>query len=305
MKENKIFDYAEQFLNYAKRSHKFSKNTVDAYKNDVYKFLRFMDNKGIKNITSIDKNLAFVYYNFVSETLKKRSLMRNISSLRSFFNYLKREGLYKGINPFSNIKFKGFAPRELTALSVQDITKLTKVLHSDGFVESRNKAIILFIYSTGLRASEITNACLTNLDLKKAIYVCDSMNIKRTIPFSKELLPTLKTYLNERKGLLKKVHTKHSYTKYLFLNRRGGKITRQTVYIIVQKKAEEAKLNKNVTPGTLRNSLALHLLSSGTREKIVKNILGYTTVVPKYAYSPNIKRTKFILLSTHPAFKKH
>ncbi len=304
MEKNKMLSYAEKFLNYTARSHKFSNNTVDAYKNDIYKFLNFIENSGIKDIENVDENVALTYYKFMNETFKERSIMRNISSLRSFFNYLKRNTIYKKKNPFSNIKFRGFTARKLKYLSVQDTAKLAKTLRSDGFFESRDKSMVLFAYSTGLRASEIANAYLENLDLKKATYSCDSMGVNRTVPFSKKLVPVLKTYLNERRKLLKRVRVKRSNEKYLFLNRLGGKITRQTVYIVVQRKAEEAKLSDNVTPGTLRNSLAMHLLSSGAQEELVKNIMGYTTIVPKYTYIPSIRRTKFVFLSTHPAFKK-
>ena len=305
MKNDRVVNYAEQFLSYVARSGKFSANTLDAYRNDVYKFIHFLEDNNVNSFINVNGKIAAKYLTFLKENLKERSVMRNISSLKNLFNYLKRERLFRNKNPFSDIRFKGVDPRVIATLSVPDVEKLTKALHSEGFIESRNKAMVLFIYNTGLRASEISEALLNNLDLKKATYTCVNGNVKRVIPFSKKLVPVLKSYLKERENLMKKRHIPHnSGNKYLFVNRRGGKITRQTVYIVVQKKADEAKLHKDVTPSILRNSLALHLLSSGSREDVVKSILGYTTIVPKYTYSPNIGRTKFEFLSTHPAFRK-
>ena len=304
MEKDELIDYAEQFLGYISRTRKFSNNTLDAYRNDIVKFMNYLTGRGIRSFNDVNEKIALDYYDFLKGILKDRSLMRNISSLKNLFNYLKRKGLFKKKNPFSEIKFRGIIPRKIATLSIKDIEKLTKVLNSNGFIESRNRAMILFIYNTGLKASEIAKAKIGNLDLKKATYTCNEGNVKRTIPFSKELVPILRDYLEKREYLLAKARLRRTGKKYLFVNRRGGKITRQTVYIVVQNKANEAGLGKGVTPSALRNSLALHLLSSGVHENVVKSILGYTTIVPKYTYSPDVKKTKFIFLATHPAFKK-
>ncbi len=303
MRDN-IKKYTDEFLTYVEKSNRFSPNTLAAYKNDLDKFVEFLREKGIRSIKKTNEKLALEYLDYLKGILGEKSVMRNISSLKTFFNYLKREGKFSRKNPFDNIKFRGLGPREIPTLTVKEVKKLTKVLRPSGFIESRDMALILFIYNTGLKATEASNALLKNLDLKNATYTCVAGGKKRVIPFSKSLIPVLEHYLEERKKLLKRVRIKNPAKKYLFINRRGGKITRQTVYIVVQKKADEARLNKNVTPSMLRNSLAMHLLSSGTREDIVKDIMGYATLVPKFPYLPEARRTRFEYLATHPAFKK-
>jgi len=303
MNKDLFEEQIEKFLNYVRRTKKFSKNTAEAYRNDLEKFVSFLKKKRINDFSKVDKGLALEYVEFLKGNLKERSVFRNVSSLRGFFTYLKKKGAYKGGNPFSPIKLKKTEDQKPVVLTVNEFKKLIKVLNEDGFINLRNKVIVLFTYSTGLRATEMVNAKVDNLNLRKAVYKCE-MNHKRIIPFSKELVPLLKKYLKERKKFLSSSKNKAKDAGYLFVNKRGRKLTRQTIYIIIQTAAEDAGLKIKVTPSVLRNSLSWHLLSSGTNLETIKSIFGYKTIIPNFGKKANVKRVRFDLLTKHPAFRK-
>ncbi len=301
---DKLSKQKKDFSDYIGKNRRFSAHTASAYVKDVEKFLNYLREKNIKDAADVDERTAIRYYEKLKKELKDRSIMRNLSSLRKFYDYLRETGTNKKENPFKNIKHENKDKKEPQALTVREISKFFRSLEGGNFIDSRDRAIILFIYGTGFRASEIADAKINRLDLNNATYTIGNGKSKKVIPFSKKIVPALKEYLIYRDKVLKKAGIKKYQNKYLFINIRGEKITRQTVYIAVQKRAEEAGLGKAVTPAVLRNSLAFHLLGSGTRGEIVKEFLRYTTLLPKYSYIPNFSRTKFEYLSTHPAFRK-
>ncbi len=303
MSKDLFEEQIKKFLGYVRRTKKFSKNTIEAYKNDLEKFVSFLKKKRINSFSKVDKKLALEYVDFLKENLKERSVFRNVSSIRGFFAYLERKRIRKGKNPFSSIKLSKTEDQKPVVLTINDLKKLIKALSEDGFINLRNKVIVLFTYSTGLRATEVINAKVSNLNLRKAVYKCE-MNQKRTIPFSKELVPLLKKYIKERKKFIALSRNKNKDAGYLFINRRGCKLTRQTIYIIIQTAAEDAGLKVKVTPSVLRNSLSWHLLSSGTNPETLKSIFGYKTIIPDFGKKANVKRVRFDFLTKHPAFRK-
>ncbi len=302
---DKLSKQKEKFLEYIKSSGKFSENTVSSYNNDVEKFLNFLRSEKINDLTKADEKVALRYYEKLKKELKDRSVMRNLSSLRKFYDFLCESGSVKmNSNPFKCIKHESKEKEEPRVLNIAEISKFFRSLGTGSFLDSRDRAMILFIYGTGLRASEVAEAKINRLDLENAVYVLKTGKNKKVVPFSKRIVPALRDYIEYRNKLLKKAGIKKYQNRFLFINIRGERITRQTVYIVVQKRAEIAGLGKNVTPSVLRNSLAFHLLGSGTSGEVVKEFLRYTTLLPKYERIPNFSRTKFEYLSTHPAFKK-
>jgi site-specific recombinase XerD len=304
MAKNLFNEQMEKFLNYARRNKKFSKNTVDAYRNDIIKFADYLNKRNIKDFAKVNEKIVKDYVNLMHEELKERSVFRNVSSLRGFYSYLIRKKIYKGKNPFYAVMLKKTEPQQPTVLPVKDIKKLFKVLREDGFINLRNKVIVLFIYSTGLRATEVLNAKIENLNLRKGTYKCEMGGRERTVYFSKELVPILRKYLKERKKYMSAPTRKNNKVNYLFVNKQGGRLTRQTIYMIVQTAGEDADLKEKVTPSILRNSLAWHLLSSGTNRELIKEMFGYKTIIPDFGEPANVKRVRFPYLTTHPAFRK-
>jgi len=162
---------------------------------------------------------------------------------------------------------------------------MTGVAKGRGFLGARDKALLLFLYSAGAKASEVCMAKVNDLDLKN------------------HLFPFLKNYLKARKGILVKLGKKDS--EYLFLNRSGDKLTRQSIYLLVKKYAKEAGINKKVTPHTLRHSIIFHLFFFGNTDlDEVKRIFGYTTIPLVLQHTRPLETdTDFVYLKNHPAFK--
>ncbi len=302
--KDKLNEQKELFLKYIGKKRGLSGHTSLAYENDIEKFFRFLRKKGIKDATDISDKVAYEYYKEMAKSHEDRTVMRNLSSLRKFYDFLADKGIFKKENPFEKIRHKPKNKKAPEILSVREISRFFRSLNGGDFLESRDRAIVLFIYATGLRASEIAEAKIDRLDLNEGKYTLGRGKNKKTIYFGKKIVPELEEYLYFRKKLLNKLGIKGTQNKHLFLNIRGNRITRQTAYIVVQKRARMAGLSKNVTPAVLRNSLAAHLLGSGTSEEVVKETLRYTTLLPKFDKIPNTTRTRFEYLTAHPSFKK-
>ena len=291
------------FLRFLSVKRKMPKNTIDAYGNDIRKFIQFISKKGITELKDINDKIVDLYVKNLEGSMKQSSIKRNISSLRKFFEYLKKKRLISKNSLIKPVQFVNIPDNSPVILTVNEVKLIINEALGKGFLALRDKAMLLFIYSTGAKASGVCNAKIQDIDLLKAVFLCNSDMGKRKIPFSKELLPILRRYLYERKRMLKRKNKLDS--GYIFLNRSGDKLSRQSVYFIVRKYAKKAKIEKRVSPYTLRHSIIFHLFFYGRAGlEELREIFGYTAnslilvnrMLPK-------TRANFIFLETHPVFR--
>jgi integrase/recombinase XerD len=295
-KNDDVLVVYEKFLKYLKQTNSFSKNTFLAYKNDVIKFILFANKNEIKTIDELGTNLILSYFQFINEKYRVSTLRRNKSSIRKFLNYIRanyRIDLSSSINEIKistqKTKYKN--------VSVEDIEKMLKTINGKDFFSKRDKAIFLVLYATGIRASEIKNLKIKDVNLKnKFIEVRGKLG--RRLPVGENIAEAINEYLIERKKSMKK-HNKNS-KGYLFIERNGKGLTRQSIYLIVKKHALKAGLDVKVSPQVLRNSIFIHLLSNGAREDDVKEMLGNKTFVSRHEEIAEEKATNSVYISTHP-----
>ncbi len=273
--ENK--EFIDDFSNYLRIDKNYSSNTVESYMRDLKYFLSYVD-KEILNITKrdIDNYILHLLPNY-----NESSINRIIASIKSFYKYL---AIYKGfINVSEDVECLQRKKKLPKYLSIEEVDNLLDIELNTSF-DHRNKAILELMYSTGLRATELINLELNNIDtVNMIVHVYGKGSKERIVPMSKIAVNYLDIYINNyRDSLFVKGKPK---TDALFLNNHGTKMTRQGLYKIIGKIAKEKNINKEITPHVLRHSFATHMIECGADIRSVQELLGHENVVTTEIYT--------------------
>ncbi len=265
------------FANYLLIDKKYSSNTIESYKRDLYKMDNFLHKK-IRFVTEQDIKNYLKDINDNHES--KKTVARNISALRSFYKFLMIEKIVSS-NPMENIELPKLNKSLPKTLDEQDIDKLLDINLIDAF-SYRNKAMLELMYATGLRVTELVNLKIHDIDDKMDLLRTMGKGSKeRIIPIGDYALYYLKKYLYEyRDSMLKK-----EYNDYLFLNNHGQKMTRQGFFKILQKIAKEKGIKKDISPHTLRHTFATHLLNHGADLRSIQELLGHSDIATTQIYT--------------------
>lgn len=289
-----------EFITYLRLERSMSKNTISSYSSDVEKFLDYCFFQGVD---LLQKELQTGVYissyleSRVDAGISKRSQARVISSLRSFFNYLEMENKVDK-NPTERIdspKIGRYIPIVLSVGEIEEIISSVDLSAPEGH---RNKAIIEVLYSCGLRVSELVSLRISDLFLEESfIRVIGKGNKQRLVPIGVPASEALSYYLAGRR--LQKV-SKGS-EDIVFINRRGGKLSREMIFIMVRKQATEAGVQKEISPHTFRHSFASHLVENGADLRAVQQMLGHSSILTTEIYTHiNTERWKEGILKAHP-----
>ena len=288
------------FLKYLRDVKNYSKYTVLNYGKDLKLFMKFLNIEKVDNIKKIDYKLLRQYLSFLYEfDYDKRTISRNISSLRSFFKYELKEGKIKN-NPMTLIespKQDKKLPKVLNNIEVENILTIPDTTTPLG---QRDSVILETIYSTGIRVSELVNIKLKDIDFsEKKIYITGKGNKERIVLFGKVLNDKLNLYLNDgRKELLKNTND------YLLLNRFGNQITTRSIELIINKVLKKGSIDYKISPHTLRHTFATHMLNNGADLKTVQELLGHESLSTTQIYTHvSNERLRNVYLNTHPRGK--
>lgn len=273
-----LSDNINKFIDYLRIDKKYSENTIKTYSHNLNIFTNYFSNKNIETI-SYDDIISYLKYLYEKE-LDSRSISNNISTLKSFYKFLM---LYRNIkkNPLNEIippKIKKTLPK---TLSHDEIDKLLDIEIKD-YYDYRNKAILELMYSCGLRASELINLLIhdVNLDLE-AVRVLGKGNKERFIPLGDYASEAIKNYLVSARPWL----SKGKICDYLFLNNHGNKMTRQALFKMIKKMAFEKNIKTDFSPHTLRHSFATHLLENGADLRSIQELLGHSSISTTQIYT--------------------
>lgn len=242
--------------------------TINSYIIDVFKFLEYIN----KDYNKTDNSDIYKYLKYLEE--KKYSIysvVRKISSLKSFYKYLSDNEIYK-IN--LDIERPRFYPKLPHVLSLDEVDKLLDIELKTPY-DYRNKAMLELMYATGLRVSELINLTPNNIDLENGFVRCYGKgNKERIVPMGKIACKYLNLYLEEYRPTL----TKRTICDNLFLNNHGKKITRQGFLKNLKIIAEKQGISENITPHMLRHSFATHLLNNGADLRTIQLMLGHENI---------------------------
>ena len=269
-------DLINEFCTYLLIDKNYSKNTIDAYRNDLEMFNRF-ENKNINNIDDSDiKN----YLKYLKDNKhNERSIARNTSSLRSFYKFLIINKHVK-TNPMENITSIKLSKKLPDILTIDEINKILDIKITDNY-SVRNKAMLELIYAAGLRVSELINLKTYDIDtLENIVRTMGKGNKERIIPIGEYATNALNSYLSIRYTFLKK-----EINDYLFLNNHGKKMTRQGFFKIIKKLAQDNNIKKDISPHTLRHSFATHMINNGADLRTIQELLGHSDISTTQIYT--------------------
>jgi integrase/recombinase XerD len=295
--------YIKGFVAYLQLEKSLSKNSVQAYVRDVEKLQQYnlleLESKSLEKITLKHLQSFLKYLNEIG--LEATSQSRIISGLKSFFKYLTIEDVLTS-SPAELLEAPKTRRRLPDFMSVQEIDNMMNAIDQSTLEGTRNKAIIEVMYSCGLRVSELVNLKLSQVFIDVGfIKVIGKGNKERLVPIGREAIKYLQIYLDTIR-----VHAspKKNDEDIIFLNRRGGKLSRVMIFYIIKELAKLAGIVKNIHPHTLRHSFATHLLEGGADLRAIQEMLGHESITTTEIYT-HLDRDflRDTLVRFHPRFK--
>lgn len=281
MWEHEIIEYK----NFLKLERSLSDNSIGAYVNDINKLTSFLKsiNKDDIDYSDIDTIIIREFVEYLYNLgISSYSQARIISGIKSFFNYLLIEEKIK-INPTELIESPKLDKKLPDTLNIEDIEKILSSIELDSFEGVRNRAIIETLYSCGLRVSELINLSYQNLYLDIGfIKVIGKASKERLVPIGSAAIKYIKIYSDQHR---KNIKIKSGNEGFLFLNRRGSKISRNMIFIIIQKISKKINLEKKISPHTFRHSFATHMIEGGADLRAVQEMLGHESITTTEIYT--------------------
>ena len=289
--------YFKDFENFLKLERNLSVNTIKSYRSDLKKFEFYLSKTSAKKLSFIGSEIVREFLYEQSKRVSAKTQGRIISTLKTFFNFLVLEKLIND-SPIENIDYPKVDSKIPLVLSTDEIDKIISCAFSKKF-GLRNQTIIEIMYSCGLRVSEVTEMKISNIFFDESlIKILGKGNKERFIPLSttaKKLLYNYITY--NRKNLSQDKQS----IDIVFLNNRGKKLTRVMIYNIINDAALEAKINKKISPHTLRHSFATHLIENGASIISIQKMMGHENVVTTEKYlHVNKKHLIETMIKFHP-----
>jgi integrase/recombinase XerD len=297
LNENLIND----FIDYLRFERRLSKNTIVSYQRDLEKYRVFLNRNKIKEILNVSNDQILYFLEFLYKTQNSSSVSRILSTLRTFYKYLVRDGKIQK-NPFSSIKNPKLPKKILEILDEQEVKKFLESIPSSSYLELRDKAMFELLYSCGIRVSEIVDLKLSDIDFDEGLVrFIGKGNKERITPIGDIAKDCLEKYIRAARYNLERERKSEN----VFLNRNGQKITRQGFWKILKKYAGKVNLNKNLYPHLFRHSYATHMLERGADLRIVQELLGHSSISTTEIYTNiNKKHVKETYFKYHPRDKE-
>lgn len=272
----------KEFSSHLQFERGLSRNTVQAYVRDLGLLIGFAEERELKVLGVRLQDLEACIKSQLDAGKSHRSVARMISSWKAFYLYLILEGLLSE-DPTALLEAPKLGAYLPEVLSIDEIDRMMTCIELGKPSGHRNRAIIETLYGCGLRVSELTGLEMNQLHPdERYIQVTGKGNKQRLVPIHKEALHHLMLYLSECRSQLKvKTDSKH----LVFLNLRGGALSRVSVFQLVKRLAESAGISKNVSPHTFRHSFATHLVQNGADLRVVQELLGHESILTTEIYT--------------------
>jgi integrase/recombinase XerD len=287
-----------------------SPNSVAAYRRDLAVWRRFCGERGIDPLRVTEDDLTDYLEALRDGSLRKpayssNSVARMLVSVRAFYKFLVREGKLK-IDPTERIGSPKKARSLPKAIAIEDVEKLLAQPSSDG-LGSRDRAILETLYGAGLRISELVGLDIDDVDLDAGhVLVRSGKGSKsRLVPLGRAARTAVGAYLTKVRPDLAKRSKLSSSRGALFLNARGGRLSRQGCWKLLKAHAAGAGLGARVTPHTLRHSFATHMLDAGADIRVVQELLGHASLATTQVYTlVSDSKLREVYYSSHPRARR-
>lgn len=293
-----------RFLTYVSNKNTGSAHTADAYRRDLERFMGFLTDSGIQSWNEVDKSVAKRYIDVLSGEqkvrLKSSTLNRNLSGLRSFFNYLVSNGEAES-NPFHRIRAPKGAKMLPDFLLFDEIERLFAGIDTTSAEGKRDRAMFELMYASGLRVGETASLKLSNIDFNQRVLRIKGKGSKeRIVPFYPYAGELIKQYITQGRPEL----LGESKSDFIFINKKHQPLSERGIQYLLDKYARLSGINKTIHPHMLRHSFATHLLDNGADLRIVQELLGHAHLSTTQIYTHvTVDRLKSAYLSAHPRAK--
>lgn len=281
--------YIDKFVNYLKIEKNASRHTIINYTEDLKGFSAFLQDKPLEevNYLMIRKFLAALR----SNEYQKKTIARKLSTLRSFFKFLYKEGYLKS-NPMSTVSTPRIDKKLPQFLDVTSVERLIESPKTKDIWGLRDRAIMEILYSSGMRVSELVGLNIEDVDFIGGVAkVMGKGRKERICPIGEKASGALRNYLNKRSRSV----------EALFLNRSGGRLHDRSVRRIIDKYIQKISLREKISPHTFRHSFATHLLERGADLRSVQELLGHKNLSTTQIYTHiTAERLKSVYDKAHP-----
>jgi integrase/recombinase XerD len=293
------------FLAYLELERGLSRNTLEAYRSDLQQLGEFLDRSGVSPLAADGPVLS----RFMSELAEGQegrkpaapaTLQRKVACMRSFYRYLRREGVLED-DPTTELRPPRSRARLPRVLSRDQVNTLLDQPQGSSNGALRDRALLETMYACGLRASEAIALKLSDLDLEAGVLVAHGKGSKeRLVPVGSKALETLNVYLEHARPKLVGINEE----PHVFVNLRGQSLSRQGLYKIVQRHARGAGLDSRMSPHTLRHTFATHLLAGGCDLRSLQEMLGHADIGTTQIYTHlSTERLREVYFDAHPRAK--
>jgi integrase/recombinase XerD len=264
------------FLNFCRLEKGLSANSIEAYSADLSRFSGFIREDCLADVEQLRRYTDHLY----QSGLGSRSVARHLTTLRSFYGFLLREGVI-GSDPTEHLH----APKQWQTipkfLNLDDIEKIIHTPDTSRPIGLRDRAMLELLFATGLRVSELCRVGVGDLNGEGVLRTMGKGNKQRLVPVGKEAIAAVQQYLTTGRGALLKGRA----SRYLFVTARGGSMTRQAFWKLLAGYGRKAGIFHGLTPHVLRHSFATHLLEGGADLRSVQVMLGHADISTTQIYT--------------------
>jgi integrase/recombinase XerC len=282
-----------EFLEHLRYERNVSEHTCRNYQSDLQQFLDYLAPANPKTGKRVEPPLTEIDHITIREWLatlhsgqkKKSSIARKLAALRTFFQFLVREGSLEQ-NPAKMVSTPRQEKKLPKHLSIEEAIRFIETPDTDTALGKRDRAMLELMYATGVRVAELTRLNLGHIDFKnRLIRVTGKRRKERIVPFGEPALDALKSYLDVRENFLNNAPVSEREPEALFLNYQGTRITTRSVGRMVEKYIRVCAGNYDISPHALRHSFATHLLDSGADLRDIQELLGHARLSSTQIYT--------------------
>lgn len=288
----------DAFLDHLTVERGLASNTRIAYRADLAQFTDFLQRRGIEHLNAAQRQHITEYLLHRRKGgLSARSLSRHLAAIRMFCRFLSREKLL-AMDVTQTIDSPKLWRTLPHTLDYGEVERLLAVPNTRTKLGLRDRAMLEFMYATGLRVSEVAHIKLGDITFEAGfLRSVGKGNKERIVPIGKHAIEWVQRYLHEARGSLAKAENLGE----VFLSTRGKPLSRKTIWVLIKKYARRAGITKNITPHTLRHSFATHLLDGGADLRVVQDLLGHSDVATTQRYTHVSKqRLRAVYTEAHP-----
>ena len=291
--------HIDEYESYLKTERNLAGNSLTAYRRDLESFREFLYGRGVDVPEEVSSTDVVAYLlQMKSDGRSGATLNRKLASIRSYFGYMTaNHGC--GENPALHIKSPKVERKEVEYLTVEEV-ELLLAQPDDSTLGLRDRALLELMYAAGLRVGEVVGADLDDLNLRIGFITCrGEFGKARIVPLGRPSRAALEAYIYDARPKIPGMQT--SETQALFVNYNGGRLTRQGIWKLMKGYAEKAGLQNKLTPQTLRNSFAVHMIQNGADLKSLQELLGHEDLAATQIYLSVAKnRIKDVYDRAHP-----